>query len=376
MDESSKMNELINIGVALASERRLDTLLDKIVEESRRFTQADGGTLYLREGDNIRFVVSQTDSLLKRFGPEKVKEYYLPFSMKICRENIAGYVAATGEILNIEDVYHLPFDMPFNLNKSFDERANYRSKSMLVIPMLDRDQDVVGVLQLINSHDDLGNVVPFKKEYEKLILSLASQAAAAVRMTQLRDELKASHLEMIERLSVAAEFRDQDTALHIRRMSYYSRIIARSLGLSEEDSEVILFTSPMHDIGKLGVPDSVLLKPGKLEPEEWEEMKRHTIYGAEILKNSQHKIIRKAEIIALSHHEKWNGTGYPNGLKDEEIPLEGRIVALADAFDAMMSSECYKPAFPPEKVEEIIFRDAGAHFDPTVMKAFFRNMTK
>jgi putative two-component system response regulator len=247
---------------------------------------------------------------------------------------------------------------------------------MLVVPMLDVDKYVVGVIQLINSMDENGNAAPFKEEDEIILLSLASQAAVAVSNTQLREELKEANLEMIHRLSVAAEFRDEDTALHIKRMSYYSHIIALGLGMSESDAEEILFTSPMHDIGKLGVPDSILLKPGKLTSEEFDEMKNHTVYGAQILKNSKNKIIRQSETIAISHHEKWNGTGYPKGLKGEEIPIEGRIVALADVFDALTSKRCYKAAFPLDKVERIIKQDTGTHFDPEVVRAFFRNYDK
>jgi len=371
-----KMDELIEIGIALSSEKRLNKLLYRIVEEGRRFTGADAGSLYLKEGDHIKFVVSQNDTLRKRYGKQKEEESFQTFTMPISTDSISGYVATTGEILNLKDVYELPEGVPYKFNKSFDKRTTYRSKSMLVVPMRGVDGEIVGVIQLINSLDEDGNIIPFKKEYEKLTLSLASQAGVAVRMAQMREELKESNLEMIQRLSVAAEFRDEDTALHIKRMSKYSQIIARGLGFSEEEAEEILFTSPMHDIGKLGVPDAILLKPGKLDKEEWEEMKRHTIYGAKILKNSHHEIIRRSEIIAISHHEKWNGEGYPNGLSGEDIPIEGRIVALADVFDALSSKRCYKPAFPLEKVEKIIMEETGSHFDPEVTRSFFSNYDK
>ena len=371
MDENHKLDELINIGIALANEKRLDRLLSKIVEEARKFARADAGSLYLREGDLIRFVVSQNDTLRRKYGIEKEKENFLSFTMPISKENIAGYVAESGTILNLEDVYNIPDNYPFHFNKSFDNKSGYRSKSMLVVPMVDVDQDVVGVLQLINSSDENGQIVPFRDSYEKLTFSLASQAAVAVKMAQLREELKSSSMEMIERLSVAAEFRDEDTALHIKRMSKYSEIIARNMGFDDEKVENILFTSPMHDIGKLGVPDSILLKPGKLNDEEWIEMKNHTVYGAKILHGSRHRLIKRAEVIAISHHEKWNGSGYPYGLAGDDIPVEGRIVALADVFDALSSKRCYKPAFPLEKVLDIIKKDTGTHFDPAVTKAFF-----
>lgn len=374
MDEKQKLDELINIGIALANEKRLDHLLDKIVKEARNFTNADAGTLYLREGDHIRFVVSQNETLKKRLGAKKEKEHYISFKMPISRDNIAGYTAASKEILNIEDVYELGDDVPFGFNKSFDLKSSYRSKSMLVVPMLDADKDIVGVIQLINSIDENGNIVAFKTEYEKLTFSLASQAAVAVKKAQLQEELKAASIEMIERLSVAAEFRDEDTAHHIKRMSNYSMIIAKHIGMTEEEIEMMLFTAPMHDIGKLGVPDSILLKPGKLTDEEWVEMKNHTIYGGQILKGSKYDLIRQAEVVALSHHEKWNGQGYPNQLAGEEIPIQGRIVALADVFDALSSKRCYKPAFPMEKVLSIIKADSGTHFDPKVTEAFFEGL--
>jgi len=371
LDEKTKLDELINIGIALANETRLDKLLEKIVEEARSFTNADAGSLYLREGDLIRFVVSQNDTLRRKFGEDKEKEGYISFTMPISRENIAGYVAWCGKILNLEDVYHIPKDMPFKFNKSFDKKNGYRSKSMLVVPMIDVDKEIVGAIQLINSLDEDGEIIPFKPSYEKLTFSLASQAAVAVRMAQMREELKSASLDMIQRLSVAAEYRDEDTANHIKRMSNYSAIIAKNMGYSEDFVETILFTSPMHDIGKLGVPDSILLKPGKLDKEEWEEMKRHTIYGKKILEGSSHDLIKIAELIAISHHEKWNGKGYPNGLSGEEIPVEGRIVALADVFDALSSKRCYKNAFPLEKTLAIIKNDTGTHFDPGVTEAFF-----
>ncbi len=371
MDEKKKMDELINIGIALASEKRLDRLLDTILRESRYFTYADAGSLYLREGNLIRFVASHNETLKKQHGEQKTRDSYLTFTMPISHENIAGYVASTGKILNIEDVYNISPDEPYRFNKDFDRKTGYRTRSMLVVPMMDQEDSVVGVLQLINSKNHLGEVVPFLSEYEKLTFSLASQAAVAVQMAQMREELRASNMEMIERLSVAAEFRDEDTALHIRRMSLYSQIIAQQMGFTDEQCDTILSTSPMHDIGKLGVPDSILLKPGRLTEEEFVEMRKHTIYGAQILKNSNHDIIRKAETIAISHHEKWNGTGYPYGLSGEDIPLEGRIVAIADVFDALSSKRCYKEAFPIEKVTSIIEKDTGTHFDPAVSRAFF-----
>ncbi len=184
------------------------------------------------------------------------------------------------------------------------------------------------------------------------------------------EKLKRSSLDTIHRLSRAAESRDNETGAHLERMSRYSAIVARRLGLGPEIVERILHASPMHDIGKIGIPDHILLKPGKLDATEWEIMKKHTVIGARILEGSQVGTIRMAETIALVHHEKWDGSGYPSGLKGKKIPLIGRIVAIADVFDALSSVRPYKKAFPLEQCFRIIEEGRGGHFDPEVVEAF------
>jgi putative two-component system response regulator len=184
------------------------------------------------------------------------------------------------------------------------------------------------------------------------------------------EKLKAASLDTIFRLARAAEFKDEDTGAHIERMSHYSTAIARKMGLDEERIEYLLYAAPMHDIGKIGIPDAVLKKPGKLNDEEWKIMRQHTVFGAAILKGSKVEFIKLAEDIALTHHEKWNGTGYPRGLKGTETILEGRIVAMADVFDALTSERPYKKPMPLEKSLSIIMEGKGTHFDPDVVDAF------
>jgi HD-GYP domain-containing protein (c-di-GMP phosphodiesterase class II) len=172
------------------------------------------------------------------------------------------------------------------------------------------------------------------------------------------------------RLSIAAEFRDSTTYNHLIRMSLYSYLIAKEMGFDEEWCEKLKLAAPMHDIGKLGIKDMILLKPAKLTDEEFEEMKKHTIYGYEILKDSTIDILKMASNVALCHHEKYDGTGYPRGLKGEEIPIEARIVAVADVFDALTSRRPYKEPYEIERAVEIIEKDSGKHFDPKVVQAF------
>ncbi len=177
--------------------------------------------------------------------------------------------------------------------------------------------------------------------------------------------------EMLFSLGRAAEFRDPDTGAHIQRMANYSRLIAERLGLSAEMRDTVLLAAPMHDIGKLGIPDDILLKPGKLTPDEFEVMKRHPLHGYEMLRHSDVPVIQAGATIALTHHEKWDGSGYPNGLAGTDIPLLGRIVAVADVFDALTSARPYKPAWELERAATLLREQSGKHFDPACVQAFF-----
>ena len=180
-----------------------------------------------------------------------------------------------------------------------------------------------------------------------------------------------AHLDTIQRLSIASESKDEGTAEHIKRMSRYCAIIAQGLGLPAAEVDLILHASPMHDVGKIGIPDAIILKPGRLDPHEWRIMKEHAAIGARILSGSSSELLRTGEIIALSHHEKWDGTGYPKGLGRENIPFYGRICAVADVFDALTSNRPYKKAVPSEEAFSILREERGTHFDPEVLDIFF-----
>lgn len=192
---------------------------------------------------------------------------------------------------------------------------------------------------------------------------LAHEVQAATR------EIRARELELLMRLCRASEFRDPETGAHIERMARYAQLIAETLGLGAERAEEIYRAAPMHDVGKLGVPDAILLKPGRLRPEEIAVMRQHTLIGHDILKDSSSPLIQLGAEIALSHHERWDGEGYPYGLRGEEIPLSGRIVAVADVFDALTSARCYKTPWTLEAARAYLEDARGAHFDPQCVDA-------
>ncbi|MFW5490538.1 MAG: HD domain-containing phosphohydrolase [Desulfovibrio sp.] len=206
---------------------------------------------------------------------------------------------------------------------------------------------------------------------ERAQLSLKNQNATLEQRVQERTrELSDTRIDLIRRLSMAAEYRDTDTGDHILRMSHYCKLIADNMGLSHDLCEEIYVASPMHDVGKIGIPDHILRKPGKLDPSEWEIMKTHTTIGAEILSNGKYSLLQTARTIALTHHERWDGKGYPNGLAGKDIPISGRIVGLCDVFDALTSVRPYKAAWPVDKAVETICEENGTHFDPVVVECF------
>ena len=243
------------------------------------------------------------------------------------------------------DVRHKALDLSANdfLTKPVDKLEMVaRAKNMLALRKAQ--------LQLINRADWLAEEV--KK--------------ATVEIVQ-------SEREVIHRLSKAAEYRDPETGAHILRMAHYSFHIAKNLGLSLKDQDLILDAAPMHDIGKMGTPDNILLKPGRLTDDEMVIIRKHAEIGAEILEGTTSTLLKTAAVIARTHHEKFDGSGYPRGLKGEEIPLFGRIVAVADVFDALTSARPYKPAWELERAVQFVKDGSGNHFDPKCVEAFFMN---
>jgi len=236
--------------------------------------------------------------------------------------------------------------------------------------------------QLKKYAEDLTEVYKSEKEKRKELQISEQQLVkyaddlntTILELKTANQDLQEAYLDTIHRLVLAAEYKDEDTGDHIKRMSQYCALIAEKLGLSAKEVQNILYAAPMHDVGKIGIPDSILLKPGKLTDEEFEIVKTHSSIGGKILANSKSETLMVAEQIALSHHEKWNGRGYPQGLSGDNIPLAARIVGLADVFDALTSKRPYKKPFPVEVALDIIKKERGEHFDPDIVDVFLENI--
>ncbi|BDT61144.1 two-component system response regulator [Massilia varians] len=188
------------------------------------------------------------------------------------------------------------------------------------------------------------------------------------------EELRATRLEIVQRLGLAAEYKDNETGLHVIRMSHFSRILGIAAGLSEVEADDLLHAAPMHDVGKIGIPDRILQKPGPLDPDEWKIMQSHVTIGAEIIGEHDGGMLALAAQIALTHHEKYDGSGYPHGLRGEDIPLVGRIVAIADVFDALTSKRPYKRAWTEQEALDFLREQKGRHFDPALVDLFIEQM--
>lgn len=344
-----RLSLLLKYGKDAVSTTNLDDLLQLLIEESKAVLNAERATVFLAD--------KKKNELWSRMA-SGTKTIRIPLD-----RGIAGAVATSGELLNIKNVYKDP-----RFNPEVDKKTGFKTKSILTVPMIDAKRNIIGVFQVLNK---IGGD-EFDRQDEELLTLLSDQAAGHIENTQLYQEIRKGAQETIIRLAGAVEFKDHDTRAHLWRMSQYSAIIAKQMGFTPEWVENLRLAAPMHDIGKIGVPDAILNKPGKLTPEEWVEMKKHPQYGADILKDSENELIQMSATVSLCHHERWDGAGYPRGLSGEQIPIEARIATLADVFDALTSKRVYKSSFSMDETLDYINKESGKHFDPKVVESFYQ----
>ena len=348
-DLERRQTLLARFGRRIAGETRLDTLLTILAEEVRHILNAERCSVFLVDYDHNELWTKVATGV----GEKVIR---VPMG-----QGIAGFVAKTGSAVNVRDAYR---DIRFM--DDLDKLVGYRTRSVLAVPLKDRDGRAIGVFEVINRSKS-----SFNEEDEGFLRLLATIASSSIENAQLYENLRKSHLETIYRLAMVAEYRDQtDTAKHLRHISRYSAILAAQMGFHYQEVENIRYAAPLHDIGKVAIPDAILLKSGKLTPEEYEEMKKHPLYGAKMLENAETPPLQFACRIALAHHEHFDGTGYPSGLKGDKIPLEARIVSVVDVFDALMTKRVYKGAWSLDETFKYMEEQSGRLFDPAVIEAF------
>lgn len=345
----NRLNLLVQFGGVVSKETHLDKLLEIIAAQVKKILNCDRCTVFILD--------RHTNELWSKVAQKmQHNEIRMPFN-----RGIAGEVAATGKTINIRNAYE-----EAHFNQDIDRLTGYHTKTILAVPLKNVGGHIIGVFEIINKNNGY-----FNEEDEGILQLLGSLAASAIENAQLYENLSKSQLETIYRLAITAEYRDQqDTAIHLKHISEYSALIAQGMGLPEKEVENLRYASPLHDIGKVGIADAILLKPGKLTAPEYDEMKKHTLYGAKILANAESLLLQIACKVAASHHEKFNGTGYPSKIKGEEISIYARIVSVADVFDALCMPRVYKPKWDPEKARAYIHEESGTSFDPGVVEAF------
>lgn len=391
LNEAERLKEIIRLDTELSTVQDLDILLERILTEARKITGADAGTIYIRRGDNLVFSYAQNETHRKKLPPGQ-KLIYSTFVVKISKKSISGYVAATGETLNIPDVYEISKTSPYQFDSSYDKVSQYKTTSVLTVPLKTNREEIVGVLQIINKQESRGDVVPFDSEDEVVVKHFAGTASMALQRAQLT---RALILRMIQ----MAELRDpKETGPHVNRVASYATEIyerwanSRSVPADELNHmrDVLRSAAMLHDVGKVGISDAILKKPGKLTTHERTIMKTHTYIGARLFLNKQSEFDEVASVVALTHHENWDGTGYPGyvnigtgrpvgrgrrkkaiGMKGEEIPIYGRVVAIADVYDALLSKRVYKEAWDEDAVYAELRNLSGKKFDPEIVDVFF-----
>ena len=290
--------------------------------------------------------------------------------------SIAGYVAFTGEILNIPDVYTISRDAPYHFASTYDTKSNYKTKSMITVPMKNNLGKIIGVLQMINAKNKKGDIIPFPVSDEPFVIHFATTASIVLQRAQMTRALLLRMISM-------AELRDpKETGQHVNRVASYSVelyerwAIHRKIPREEIDRkrDVLRMAAMLHDVGKVAISDLILKKAGPLSAEEYEVMKTHTSSGGELLGDIQSDFDEIASVIARTHHENWDGTGYPANIKGEDISIYGRITALADVYDALSSKRVYKNAWNAEDVYKEIKSLSGKKFDPELIDIFFDSL--
>ncbi|MAD20288.1 MAG: phosphohydrolase [Planctomycetaceae bacterium] len=380
--DRDRLASIAELGADLTRYQDFELLLDRILLEARRCTEAEAGAIFTIAGDRLDCHHIQNDKVVGRGD----NPYTHRMSRSLSLESIAGTVAVTGRTIRVEDAYEIPADLDCVYDRGRDTAAGYRSRALLSLPLRTSDAKIRGVIQLTNpGGEDAGR--EFTDEDQRLVEHFAGLASVALERTALTRTL-------VMRMIAMAELRDPtETDHHAQRVAGFSTVLYdawadrnRVSGDEREKNRDRLRTAAMlHDVGKVGIPDAILKKPGPLDGEEFAIMQRHTVIGARLFRGMRTNFDEVAREVALHHHERWDGTGYPGpiepeadlgpakvpirvGLRGREIPLFARIVGLADVYDALSTARAYKTSWPETRVLELVREESGAHFDPALVE--------
>ncbi|MDR1985715.1 MAG: HD domain-containing protein [Treponema sp.] len=396
-DAITNLEALFRLDFEMNQIQDFDLLLERILLEARKVVHADAGSIYVKEdgaeGGRLAIKYAQNDTQQNKLPPGQ-KLIYSIFSIPINEKSISGYCALTGKMVNVPDVYRIARDAPYSYNASYDMLSGYKTTSTLAIPLKTTEDKLLGVIQMINATDEAGNWGPFSKEDEFLINHFAINAAIVLQRAYM-------NRVMILRMIKLSELRDpKETGPHVNRVAGYAAEMYdrwayhHKVGDQEREKfkDAFKIGAMFHDVGKVAISDLILKKPSRFTPEEYDIMQRHTLYGADLFGDPQSSLDIIARDVALNHHENWDGTGYPGwldpvskepmrnhrgkllGKKGEEIPLTGRIVAIADVFDALCSKRVYKDPWSREAALTEIRHLAGTKFDPELVEIFFESL--
>ena len=399
MTKNMDFKNIIRLDSELNQIQDFDLLLERLLYEARKVVNADAGSIYItvptergEEGkEKLSIKYSQNDTIQKNLPPGQ-KMIYSIFSVLINEKSISGYSAFKRTIINIPDMYNIPPEAPYKFFSQYDTLTGYKSVSSLTFPLISTDDRLMGVIQVLNSKDQNGNIVPFTPDDELLLSHFANNASMVLQRAYITRA-------MILRMIKMSELRDpKETGTHVNRVAGYSVEIydrwAFHKKIPKDDKEkqrdLLKISSMLHDVGKVAISDAILKKPARFTPEEYQVMQNHTIYGASLFCDANSPVDFLAKDIALTHHENWDGTGYPGwvnphtgeiekadehgkplGRKGEEIPLGGRIVAIADVFDALCSKRVYKDPWSQDDVLNELRKLSGTKFDPELVEVFF-----
>lgn len=359
LEPEEMLRVIFDYASKIANERLLDNVLMLMADMGREMIVSDRCTVWLLD--------TQKNELWSKVA-HGLDEIRIPSSA-----GLVGYAVTNDQAVFIHDAYTNEEYKSYLQNGAIhtDQQTGYHTKALMVIPFRNSQGEIMGAYQAINKLTASEQFSDKDMEYLTLASSYAGKSLESALLTM---EIEETQKEIIFRMGEIGESRSKETGNHVKRVAEYSYLLALELGMSQDEAELLKIASPMHDIGKVAIPDAVLNKPGKLTEDEFKLMQNHTLIGYNLLRNSTRHILKTAAVVAYEHHEKWNGRGYPRGIKGEEIHIYGRITAIADVFDALGSDRVYKKAWELDRILQLFQEERGEHFDPDVVNAFFKQL--